>query len=371
MVIDKRSIVNSDTTEMVCGISQSAQKECLMPDAGLTIDFSDIQALRALTRGMAVSQMVGAACEIGLPDALEPETVVSVARIADQLRVNSNVLWRLCRTLASFGIFIVDAQSNVRHNGLSLQLRREQKPSQHWAARFWTSPGTWGAWGQLAHVMRTGSEGFMYAHGKSFFEYMNDHPDQAETYRQYMVNGYPGRHEAIAAALEFNRTDIVIDIGGGTGALISAILDRNPDVRGIVYDQPDVIRSASATVNLTKRFELREGSFFDAVPQGGSVYILSYILHDWPDEKALAILRSCANAMQPGARLVIVDRILASDPAKCDPYDLLLDMNMLVLHKGQERTAEEFNTLMAASGFAPIRPRLMQAAFSIIETSLL
>ena len=326
----------------------------------------DVTAMQNLIRGMAVSRMIGVVCKAKLPNALEDGEERPIPEIAQQLNVDAGVLRRLCRTLSSFGIFTVDEQDRIRHNNRSLLLREDRQPSLHWTARFWSLDGPSEAWNQLDHALTTGEEGFEHAHGESFFSYMNANPEQAEVYRQYMASGYPKRHEDIASAIKLDEQDRVVDVGGGTGALIHAILDKHPTVQGMVYDQPEVIGSIT---DQAEGCHLVAGSFFESVPKGGDVYILSYILHDWPDDKALNILRSCRAAMQEGARLLIVERLLEADPAKCDPLDLLLDMNMLVLHKGQERTHDEFNRLMAESGFSPIRTVLKQPTFSIFEAS--
>jgi len=331
---------------------------------------SDAQYLNSFIRGMAISQMLGVICEVELPDTLHPDETCSIKSLAVKLGVDERVLLRVSRTLSAFGFFTIDVDGNIQHNSRSLMLRKGRYSSQHWAARFWTSPGVWGAWDELRHALRTGEEGFKQAHQKQFFDYMNTHTDEADTYRQYMASGYPGRHEAVASILELDDVSTVIDVGGGTGVLIRAILDKHPNVSGVVYDQSDVIRSVTATqayTSLNGRYTLLEGDFFTSVPEGGDVYVLSYVLHDWPDFKALEILRSCRRSMSPSSRLIIVERLINDNPAACDPFDLLLDINMLVLHAGQERTLSHFNLLMKAAGFSSVRLIRGQATFSVFE----
>jgi ubiquinone/menaquinone biosynthesis C-methylase UbiE len=187
-----------------------------------------------------------------------------------------------------------------------------------------------------------------------------------------LATGYPGRHEAVAAAVDLAGFEVVIDVGGGGGSLLRALLGRYPNLQGVLFDEPGVIRALKAEANSIvpgADYELMEGNFFESVPNGGDVYILSYILHDWPDKEATAILRSCRKAMKPGARLIIIERLLETDPARCDRKDLMSDINMLVMHQGRERTTSQFNELMARSGFSPIRPLLTQPVFSIFEAS--
>lgn len=336
-------------------------------DSDPSVEKVDARYLNSLIRGMAVTQMIGVVCEAGLPDALPDKDKHSIELLASELGVDGNILLRLGRALSTFGIFTVDAEGRIAHNSCSRMLRRGRYPSQHWAARFWSSSGIWQAWGDLRHSLRSGEEAFKHVHQRQFFDYMHDHVIEAETYRQYMASGYPGRHEAISSMLEFTEAAIVIDVGGGTGALIRALLDRHQEIVGVVYDQPEVICNLEL---MDKRMDVRAGNFFESVPSGGDVYVLSWVLHDWPDAKALEILRSCCRAMTSASRLVIVERLINVDPANCDPFDLLLDINMLILHEGQERTRAEFDALLNAAGFAPLRLICAQPDFSVFETML-
>src|SRR5665213_229616 len=246
---------------------------------------ADASYLNSFVRGMAVSQMIGVICEVGLPDALPDKGQRSIELLANELGVDSKTLSRIGRALSAFGIFDVDAAGQIGHNGRSRMLRNGSHPSQHWAARFWTSAGVWQAWGALRHSLWRGEESFKHVHQQQFFDYIRNHSNEAESYRQYMASGYPGRHESIALMLKFAEDATVIDVGGGSGALIRALLEQNPGIAGIVYDQPEVIRNLDAHP-VDRRMGVRSGNFFESVPIGGDVYILSWVLHDWPDTKA-------------------------------------------------------------------------------------
>lgn len=328
--------------------------------------------LRAAIRGLAVSQMLGAACEIGLSDALEVHDSVGVADLADRLGCHRGALHRLVRTLAALGVFAIDAQVTITHTDASHALRGDALHPQHLAARFWTLPAVWAAWGKLGEAVRTGQAAFFFANGgQTFFGHLGDEPADQSLSRSFMQSGFAGRHEAVASALALAEAETVVDVGGGSGALLRAILGRHPDARGVLYDRPEVVAGAPAVLDspgLRNRCEVVAGDFFRSVPTGGTTYLLCWILHDWPDEAAAAILRSVRAAMPNGARLVIVDRRLDADPSRCDAYDLLEDVNMLVLLGKCERTEAEFNALMALSGFAPITPALVRPMFSLLET---
>lgn len=331
---------------------------------------ADARYLNSFVRGMAVTQMIGAVCEIGLPDALPETGFCGVDGLAGDLDVNARALWRIARTLSAFGVFTVNVQGQVSHNARSLMLRTRNSPSQHWAARFWISPGIWQAWGSLRHSLKTGEEAFLDAHGRQFFDYMHGHVNEEVTYQKYMAGGYPGRHEAIASILEVSGGETVVDVGGGTGILVQALLDRYPSLAGVIYDQPEVIASLPPVPSCSRKSAIA-GNFFESVPSNGDVYILSWVLHDWPDDKARDILTSCHQAMTAASRLVIVERLLDDNPVMCDPFDLLLDINMLVLHEGQERTRTEFDALLGSTGFAPLKLIRAQPTFSVFETTVL
>ena len=328
--------------------------------------------LRAAIRGLAVSQMLGVACQIGLPDAVAVHGGIGIADLAERLGCHGGPLSRLVRTLAAFGVFAIDAQSTVSHTGASRDLRGDAEAPQHLAARFWTLPAVWAAWGKLGEAVRTGEAAFPLANGgQTFFGHLGETPADQRLFRSFMQSGFAGRHEAVAAALTLAEGETVVDVGGGSGALLRAVLSRRPDARGVLYDLPEVVAGSSAVLgspDLRGRCDVIGGDFFHSVPAGGTTYLLCWILHDWPDEAVAAILHSVRAAMPEGARLVVVDRLLDADPAKCDAYDLLEDVNMLVLLGGCERTEAEFNALMAASGFAPITPALVRPMFSLLET---
>lgn len=328
--------------------------------------------LRMAIRGLAISQMLGAACRIGLPDAVGVHDGVGIADLADRLRCHGGTLRRMVRTLAAFGVFAIDAQGTVSHTDASRELRSDAEAPQHLAARFWTLPAVWAAWGKLGEAVRTGEAAFPLANdGQTFFGHLGETPADQRLFRSFMQRGFAGRHEAVASALALGEAETVIDVGGGSGALLRAVLGRHPDARGVLYDRPEVVAGASAvldTPDLRGRCDVIAGDFFHAVPAGGTTYLLCWILHDWPDEAAAAILRSVRAAVPAGGRLVIADRLLDADPSRCDAFDLLEDVNMLVLLGGRERTEAEFNALMAASGFAPITPTLVQPRFSLLET---
>ena len=328
--------------------------------------------LHAMVRGLSVSQMIGVACRIGLADALGKGDVVPIPKLAQSVSAHPGAMRRLCRTLSAFGIFRVTKEGHLQHNSKSLLLRRDSVPSLHWAARFWTMPSIWATAGALDHTIRTGGQAFDRANGITFFEHFRRNPGDGDIFDKYMAVGYPGRpQEAIADSIALDGGETVVDVGGGTGALLIDLLERHGDLRTILYEQPGQIAAATAALtkaSLADRCDMVAGDFLEWVPEGGDAYILSWILHDWPDDDAARILQCCRRAMKPGARLILVERLLSEDPHECNAYDLLVDLHMMMFFRGMERTAAEFNALMERAGFKPIREVARKSQFSILET---
>src|SRR5947209_10194606 len=187
----------------------------------------------------------------------------------------------------------------------------------------------------------------------SRFEYNEQHPEVNRLFNDLMTLGSQTRQDAIVEAYDFSRFGTIVDVGGGQGQLLGAILQRNPGLRGILFDQSHVVAGAAdllAGLGVEDRCTVTAGSFFERVPDGGDAYLLKFIIHDWDDESAAAILETVARAMRPGATLLVVDRGLPDDrpPAVADA---LIDLHMLVLLGGKERSGEEFRRLYERAGF--------------------
>jgi predicted O-methyltransferase YrrM len=203
----------------------------------------------------------------------------------------------------------------------------------------------------LIDTIRGGGSAFRQAFGVDLFEHLATAPDDAAIFQLSMLARSHQEAEALATTYDFTPFQHVVDVGGGYGVTLAAILNACPGVRGTLFDRPDVAdgaRTRLAAAGLGERVNVAGGDFFEGVPGGGDVYVLSRVLHDWDDEKAVRILTSCRRAMPAGGRVVIVDAILG-DRVHDQPAAVRMDLHMLTLASGRERTAAEFESLLRAA----------------------
>ncbi|HZT93813.1 MAG TPA: methyltransferase [Gaiellaceae bacterium] len=288
-------------------------------------------------RGALMTKALAAVVDAGVPEAL-----AAGPRAVSELSDNPDTLYRLLRALASEGVFRETEPSVFEHTELSRRL---------------LGPGT----SEFAHLFggvfyeatanltaSTSETSFSHRFGADFWSWLAEHPDERATFDAAMAGGREHPAEALAA-LEWNDDEVVVDVGGGNGALLVELIERRPGLRGIVLDRPETVRDEAA---LGDRIEFVAGSFFDSVPTGDS-FVLSGILHDWPDEDAARILRTIREAADSHARLLIHESVIVSgnepDHAKW------LDLLMLVLAGGRERTEEQWRSLLESTGWEPTK----------------
>ncbi|MDA2931195.1 acetylserotonin O-methyltransferase, partial [Acidobacteria bacterium AH-259-O06] len=306
--------------------------------------------LKMLT-GKWVSQAISVAASLGVADCLA-EGPVAAEKIAEQTKANPDALYRLLRALASVGVFTETSDRAFANTALSKLLRDGVQGSQRGMARFIGMESTWDPWGRLEHSVRTGDAAFKHFYGMNPFDYFGEHPDQGAIFNDAMTGFSAFTARAVAEAYDFLGIGTLVDIGGGHGALLAAILEANPDLRGILFDLPEVIEGAEEQLGGNpsgERIEIRAGSFFDGVPGGGGAYIMKHIIHDWDDERSVQILSNCRKALAAGGKVLVVDHVVVDGPEA----DLakLLDLEMLVMAPGgRERTAAEFAALFEKSG---------------------
>jgi hypothetical protein len=313
-----------------------------------------------------VSSLLHGAAEIGLADQLAagPKTADEVAQA---LRLHATSMHRFMRALASLGVL------SERDGRFALTpLGEAMKSGARGAARgtMLAFGGAWmtRAWEELRYSLATGKTAFEKVHGMPAFDYLAQHPDLASHFSQAMIGFHGAEPPAVADAYDFSPFTTVVDVGGATGHLLSAILKRHSAPRGVLFDMPHVVRDAPALLEsrgVAKRVTIEAGSFFERVPTGGDAYIMSHVIHDWSEEQCLTILGNCRKAMKPSARLLIVEMVL---PAGDAPHPgKVLDMVMLVVPGGQERTEAEYGTLLAKAGFRLVRVVPTESEVSVVE----
>jgi hypothetical protein len=226
----------------------------------------------------------------------------------------------------------------------------------------------WDAYGRMLHSVRTGEPAFDDAHGEPLFAHLANNPDAASLFHQAMSGFSELEMSAILAAYDFSRFAHVVDVGGGQGALVAALLGKYPQMRGTVMDLATVAGGAQrllAEAGLAQRATFVAGDFFGAIPRGGDLYLLKSVIHNWNDADAAEILRGCRRAMPDDARLVVIERVIPGPNVPSEAT--LFDINMLVVLASRERTEPEYRALLDAAGFALVRIVPTDSPMSLIE----
>jgi hypothetical protein len=307
--------------------------------------------LRRLVTGYQVSQAVHVAATLGLSDLLA-DGPRSVAELAEATGADAHSLTRLMRALAAVGLYVRDADETFANTELGAAFRTDAPRSVAGLARFVGRPFHWQAYGSLEHSIRTGESAFSVVHGQPVWDYLAEHPEDQRVFDDAMTALSRAVAEVVVDAYDFGQFGTVVDVGGGRGLLLAAVLARYPSVHGVLFDQPDVVAGAHELLSATgvsQRCRVIGGTFFDSVPDGGDAYLLKSVLHDWPDAAAIEILRTCRRSIPASGRLLLVEQLLDESP---DPVRTALsDLTMLVMAGGQERTTDEYRWLLGAAGF--------------------
>ncbi len=324
------------------------------------------QQLARLIAGYGLSQAIHVAARLGLADHVQagPRSTDELAR---ETGTHPRALYRLLRTLAGFGIFALDAQDRFGPTPLSDCLRQGVPGSQR-AMALMVGEGFYQAYGELLHCVRTGGTGFEKVYGAPIFDYLAQHPELAKLFDETMVSVHGRESAAMADAYDFGAFRTLADIGGGNGSTLATLLGRFPKLRGLLFDLPNVAERARASLTaagLGDRCQVAGGSFFDAVPAGADAYLLRHIIHDWDDGRCVQILQNVRRVLPDGGKLFVVETIV---PPGNEPSPVkMLDLAMLVLPGGEERTRAEYEQLYHAAGFRLTRVVPTAAEVSIIE----
>src|SRR3954470_5959678 len=316
-----------------------------------TRDNQAVVALRSAVNGYQVSQALHVAAVLGVADLL-----ADGSRSSDDLAATCGAhpdsLYRLLRALASIGVLDAEPERRFALTEVGEELRSDVPGSEHAHAVFIGRDYHWNAWSHLEQSVRTGEPAFPSLYGMSVWEYRAERPEESAIFDRWMTANTETVNDVIAGTYDFSRFTHVVDVGGGRGSLISAIVRAHPGVRGTLFDQADVEIDGVEVVG---------GSFFEAVPRGGDAYVLKSIIHDWGDDEAIAILRTCAAALDGDAHVLLVERDLTAPAASW------LDLQMLVMLGGRERTEDEYAALFRAAGLEPAGATPIGAGLSVFE----
>ncbi len=315
--------------------------------------------------GFMVTQSIGTVARAGIAD-LVAAGRGTIGELAAETGLTEDSLRRILRALAALEIFELDGDV-VRNTPKSELLRADVPGSVCWIAQSFANEHFL-VWTRAEHSFRTGEAATPEVLGSGYFEWLGDHLAEAAIFNRAMAAGSAIRIDALVQ-LDWSE-ELVVDVGGGTGGLLSALLARHPQLRGIVFDLPHAEEVAVSTLEaagVADRCAFVSGNFFEAVPAGGDVYVLSHILHDWDDEPSLRILRACRAAAGDGARLLILDVVLPPGGTGA-VVPKLLDLHMLVLLAGRERTHQEWSRLLAQAGFSLDRIHA-EGPFTVIEAA--
>ncbi|MBV9700619.1 MAG: hypothetical protein JO078_10910 [Candidatus Eremiobacteraeota bacterium] len=312
----------------------------------------DSAAILRMAFAFVTSQTLYVAADLGIADYLAAGPLTA-PELAATLGLHPDALARLAQALAAFGILRLEAgRFGLTATG---QLLRSDSPrSLRATVRFLAGPWAWRAFEQLSHSVRSGESSFEHVWGVSNFDYWRQNPEVSAIHDEAMTGLTATEIARVLEAYDFTPFHSIVDVGGGNGALLAAILRRQPTARGILMDLPHVVELAPTVLRdagVEARCEVVPGSFFESVPSGADLYLLKHIIHDWDDDRSFTILTNCNRSMGNDSRLLIIDRVLSDQPNVAEPMGYLVDMTMLAMTPGgRERTEGQFRALLASAG---------------------
>jgi hypothetical protein len=314
-----------------------------------------------------VSAVVYAAAKLGLADLLAGGPK-SAAELAGPARLHAPSLHRLMRTLASLGILTEGDAQRFALTPLGEALKTGAPGSARGTLIAFGNPPFWRAFEEILHSLETGKTGFEKALGQPIFDYLALHPEEASYFSEAMVGFHGGEPPAVAAAYDFSPFETVVDIGGATGNMLAAILNRHAGPRGVLFDRPHVVRDAPALLQargVSDRVTIEAGDFFTTVTAGGDAYLLSHIIHDWNEDQCLTILGSLPKSDQ--ARRPAFDRRDGAARRRHSPSGQGARHRDVGDPRGQERTEAEYAALLGKAGFRLTRVVPTASAVSVVE----
>jgi hypothetical protein len=316
--------------------------------------------------GVLVAGAVSCLAQLGIPDLVEAAPQ-SAEELAKRIGANPHALYRLMRATASVGVLSEGPDGKFSQTPMSAVLRSNATPSLRAFAimtgREWHSRG----WAHLGYCVQTGAPAMQQIYGAPVFEFLKQHPDEALIFNDAMTELSMIDGPAVAEAYSFDGIRSIVDIAGGHGLLLATILDRNPHLRGTLYEMPHVLEGARSgpLKPVMDRCTLASGDMFSSVPAGADAYIMKHIIHDWPDDRCVQLLKACRKGVNSGGKLLVVDCVI--QPGNDFSSGKFLDLQMMIFPSGCERTEKQFCDLFAAAGWRLNRIIPTAAPDSIVE----
>jgi hypothetical protein len=321
-----------------------------------------------LLAGSWVTQSLYIVAKLGIADLLR-EMPKTCDTLAEQTQCDANALYRILRALASLGVFAEDEHGQFSLTPPAQCLCSDVPNSLRAFALMLGGEEHWQSWGDALHSVRTGEPSFDHVFGMPRFRYYAEHPEAARAFNEAMISRSTWEDAACICNYDFSQFATVVDVGGGHGSLLSAILQIKTDTRGVLFDLPHVAESARVALTgaeIESRIDITEGDFFDAVPEGGDACVLKKIIHNWDDAHSMTILANCRNAMSSTGRLLVIEPLIP--PGNGPSFNKLLDLLMLVYtSNGKERTEVEHRVLLASAGFELVRVISTGSDVAILE----
>lgn len=322
-----------------------------------------LEILTQVTTGYVVSRSLHAIADLGVADALgdTPQTAETLARAVG---ANPGALARVLRLLSAHGVF-ESHEGRFSHSPASRLLRSDHPQSARSYVRMLGFPAIWESYGKLEYTVRTGLSAADKTIPGGFWGFLASDPEAGRIFNEAMTAKAHGQVAGVVRAYDFSRFGVIGDIGGGRGHLLRAVLDNAPNARGVLFDQPHVVQQSSSIAS--ERLKLQGGDFFkDALPVC-DVYVMMEVIHDWNDEESTKILKAVRRAAPAHAKLLLIESIVPDDPGP--NWAKTLDILMLTILMGCQRTQREYVDLFRAAGFRFEREIPTSANVSILEAT--
>ena len=321
-----------------------------------------------MTMGFIVSQAISVAAKLYLADHFK-NGGRTLAELAELTATDEPSLYRLLRALTSVGVFQKAADGRYENSPLSEVLRSDVPESIRGAAHMICDREHWHSHGNMLHSVKTGETAFDYTFGMPVFPYYAANPEPARVFDEAMTSFNNPIGKAVAAAYDFSEAETIADIAGGHGLLLATVLGANPQAKGILFDQPQVVAGAPEVLKangVEDRVETVSGDFFREIPVEADIYLMKFIIHDWNDEQSIAILNNLAKSAKPGAKVLLVESVVEEEE-NVQSMSKVMDLNMLAMTGGKERTATEYAALFEKTGFKLTRILPTASPVQIVE----